>query len=122
MKKLTASIFTLFIITTIISAQTKRPLNPSDVLRYVDVSDPQISPDGNWCAYVVTKVDTAKDKHVSNIWMVSWDGKNNIQLTNTEKAKARRVSVLIINTFLFYHQEILMKTKTMIKMMNHNYG
>ncbi len=88
MKKCIAFIFASFTITTFISAQTKRPMNPSDFLRYVDVSDPQVSPDGNWCAYTVTKVDTAKDKHVSNIWMVSWDGKNNIQLTHDNEGES----------------------------------
>ncbi len=88
MKRLIVSILTSFIVTTIISAQTKRPLIPADFLRYVEVSDPQISPDGNWCTYVVTKVDTSKDKHVSNIWMVSWDGKNNIQLTNDNEGES----------------------------------
>jgi dipeptidyl aminopeptidase/acylaminoacyl peptidase len=43
-------------------SQTKRPLNPSDFLRYVDVTDPQVSPDGKWCTYTVTTVDTAKDE------------------------------------------------------------
>ncbi|HVX25652.1 MAG TPA: S9 family peptidase [Parafilimonas sp.] len=70
---------------TILSAQTKRPLNPSDILRYVDVSDPHVSPDGKWCTYVVTTVDTLKDRTNSDIWMVSWDGKNNVQLTNSDE-------------------------------------
>jgi dipeptidyl aminopeptidase/acylaminoacyl peptidase len=67
------------------TAQTKRPLSPSDLYRYVDVSDPQISPDGKWCAYVITKVDTAKDKTNSDVWMVGWDGKDNLQLTNSNE-------------------------------------
>src|ERR1700759_3883565 len=70
---------------SIISAQTKRPMNPSDFLRYVDVTDPQVSPDGKWCAYVVSTVDTSKDKTNSDIWMMSWDGKNNVQLTNSNE-------------------------------------
>ncbi len=81
------SLFALLTI-NITFAQTKRPLNPSDYLRYVDLSDPQVSPDGKWCLYVVTKVDTAKDKHVSNIWMVSWDGKDNVQLTNSKEGES----------------------------------
>lgn len=62
-------------------AQTKRPLNPSDYLRYVDVSDPHVSPDGKWCIYTVSNVDTSKDETTSDIWMISWDGKENIRLT-----------------------------------------
>ncbi len=65
------------------SAQTKRPLNTSDFLRYVDVSDPQVSPDGKWCTYTVNTVDTTKDETNSDVWMVSWDGKDNVQLTNS---------------------------------------
>ena len=82
MKIIFISLVTLIIITAA-SAQTKRPLNPSDYLRYVDVSDPQVSPDGKWCTYTVTTVDTSKDERNSDIWMVSWDGKENVQLTNS---------------------------------------
>src|ERR1700748_1674947 len=82
MKKLFSLSFIL--LTAIIAAaQTKRPLNPSDFFRYVDVTDPQVSPDGKWCAYVVTTVDTSKDGTNSDVWMVSWDGKDNVQLTNS---------------------------------------
>src|SRR6478736_3745203 len=71
------------VITTAASAQTKRPLNPSDFMRYVDVSDPQVSPDGKWCTYTITTVDTSKDETNKDIWMVSWDGKETLQLTNS---------------------------------------
>ena len=72
-------------------AQTpvKRLLNPDDLYRLGEVSDPQISPDGNWVVYVLTTVDTAKDKRVSDIWMVSWDGTQNIQLTNTPEDETK---------------------------------
>src|SRR5215510_12022022 len=75
------------VIVTINSAysQTKRPLNPSDFSRYVDVTDPQVSPDGKWCTYTVTTVDTIKDETNTDVWMVSWDGKDNVQLTNTSE-------------------------------------
>ncbi|HEX5150925.1 MAG TPA: S9 family peptidase [Parafilimonas sp.] len=63
--------------------QIKRPLNPSDFSRYVDVTDPQVSPDGKWCTYTVTTVDTIKDETNTDVWMVSWDGKDNVQLTST---------------------------------------
>ncbi|HEY6975366.1 MAG TPA: S9 family peptidase [Chitinophagaceae bacterium] len=66
-----------------LNAQTKRPLVPTDVYRFQEISDPQISPDGNWVAYTVSSVDSAKDKSNVDIWMISWDGKQNIQLTNS---------------------------------------
>src|SRR5882762_3203213 len=73
-------------------AQTKHPIAPSDVYRLQNISDPQPSPDGQWVAYVVTSTDTAKDKHKSAIWMVSWDGKEHVQLTNGDDASYPRWS------------------------------
>jgi Tol biopolymer transport system component len=65
------------------NAQTKRPLVPADVYRLQEITDPQVSPEGNWVAYTLSTVDTAKDKRNEDIWMISWDGKQNIQLTNS---------------------------------------
>jgi dipeptidyl aminopeptidase/acylaminoacyl peptidase len=45
------------------------------------VGAPEVSPDGAWVAYTVSNIDTAEDKRVSDLWMVSWDGKQDIQLT-----------------------------------------
>lgn len=59
----------------------KRPLKPSDVYRLQTLSDPHISPDGKWIAYTLSSVDSAKNKRNADIWMVSWDGKESIQLT-----------------------------------------
>ena len=72
------------------SAQTivKRPLIPSDVYLLKNVADPHISPDGKWVAYTVSTVDTAKDNRSSDIWMVSWDGKETVQLTNSGEAES----------------------------------
>jgi dipeptidyl aminopeptidase/acylaminoacyl peptidase len=58
-----------------------RPIRSRDLLRIRSVSDPQISPDGNWVAYTVTSVDTAKDKSDADIWMTSWDGTQTVRVT-----------------------------------------
>ncbi len=81
-KNVTLSLFILCISISV-NAQNKRPLNPSDIYKLQDVSDVQVSPDGNWVAYVVSTVDTAKDDRNDDIWMISWDGKGNVQLTNS---------------------------------------
>src|SRR5207237_5217079 len=47
------------------------------------VGDPQVSPDGKWVAYTVGAVDAEKDKRDTDVWMVSWDGKEQIRLTST---------------------------------------
>ncbi|GHF28268.1 acylaminoacyl-peptidase [Kordiimonas sediminis] len=44
-------------------------------------SDVQVSPDGNWVAYVVRRNDMDKDEGKSQIWMSSTDGKHHIPLT-----------------------------------------
>ncbi|MEP6711270.1 MAG: S9 family peptidase [Ferruginibacter sp.] len=66
----------------------KRPLIPSDVYLLKTVADPRVSPDGKWVAYTVSTVDTAKDKRNSDVWMVSWDGKESVQLTNNEGSES----------------------------------
>jgi len=62
-----------------------RPVTIEDQFALKDVSDPQISPDGKWVAYVVSQKDFEKDLNQSDVWMTSWDGVTTIQLTHTEK-------------------------------------
>jgi dipeptidyl aminopeptidase/acylaminoacyl peptidase len=58
-----------------------RTLAPDDLYRVQDVSEPQVSPDGQWVAYVVTTNDRESDQARSAIWMVSWDGSQRLALT-----------------------------------------
>jgi dipeptidyl aminopeptidase/acylaminoacyl peptidase len=69
-------------------AQSKRPMVPSDVYLLKNIGDPQVSPDGKWVAYTLSSVDTAKDKRNSDLWMISWDGKETVQLTNSEEGES----------------------------------
>ncbi len=55
-------------------AQERRPMTVDDVLELRTVSDPQISPDGRWIAYVVTELDRERDVSDSDIWMVPSEG------------------------------------------------
>jgi dipeptidyl aminopeptidase/acylaminoacyl peptidase len=59
----------------------RRTLAPDDLYRVQDVSDPQVSPDGHWVAYVVTTNEREADEARSAIWMVSWDGSQRLALT-----------------------------------------
>lgn len=70
-------------------SQTKRPLKPSDVFRLQNIGDPQISPEGNWVAYTLSSVDSVKNRRNSDLWMVSWDGKESIQLTHTPDGESQ---------------------------------
>ncbi len=62
-------------------AAARRLLTAADFFRVQDLSDAQISPDGQWVAYVVTVDDHDADEQRSAIWMVSWDGKQRLPLT-----------------------------------------
>lgn len=64
------------------AAAGRRPLNADDFFRVQDVSAPQVSPDGLWVAYVVSSNDRDADEARSAIWMVSWDGRQSLQLTS----------------------------------------
>ena len=59
----------------------RRPIKLDDLNRFREVRDPQCSPDGQWVAYSVSVNDAEADKRVSHIAMVSWDGKQSLQLT-----------------------------------------
>ncbi len=67
----------------VIQAQTKRPLQASDMYRLRDVGAPRISPDGAWIAYTVTTIDSARDSRDSDVWMVNWAGDRTIRLTSS---------------------------------------
>jgi dipeptidyl aminopeptidase/acylaminoacyl peptidase len=59
----------------------KHGMNLEDLAKFERVGDPQVSPDGGWIAYTVGKVDVGEDKNSGQLWMVSWDGKQDVQLT-----------------------------------------
>jgi dipeptidyl aminopeptidase/acylaminoacyl peptidase len=68
---------------TALHAQAKRSVNLDDLDAIRDVSEPQLSPEGGWVAYTVSTVDTVRDEDDSDVWMTSWDGARNIQLTHS---------------------------------------
>jgi len=60
---------------------SQHPIMPSDVYKIKSISDPQVSPDGKWVAYVLATPDSAKDKSNADVWMISWDGTESVKLT-----------------------------------------
>ena len=52
----------------------RRAMLPQDLTRIRFVSDPQISPDGQRVAFVVTTLAEEPDQYLSNIWMVDTAG------------------------------------------------
>jgi dipeptidyl aminopeptidase/acylaminoacyl peptidase len=68
-------------------AQGKRPLKVDDIFNVKEVRDPQRSPDGQWVAYTVTRAVKETDKNDTDVWMVSWDGEQHIQVTSTPESE-----------------------------------
>src|SRR5215218_6541045 len=76
----------LFLFSLTTWAQTgKRALRPSDIFNLKYVGAPEPSPDGKWIAYTIRTMDSVKDKQNTDIWMVSRDGTQNVQLTNSSE-------------------------------------
>jgi dipeptidyl aminopeptidase/acylaminoacyl peptidase len=67
--------------------KTKRALTLDDMHKFLQVGDPQCSPDGKWIAYTLSTVDVAADKRDTDVWMVSWDGKEDIRLTSSPESE-----------------------------------
>lgn len=62
--------------------RAKRPFRAEDCYRLRTVSDPQLSPDGAWVACVISRLDRQRDRALSDIWLISRDGRRRLQLTN----------------------------------------
>jgi dipeptidyl aminopeptidase/acylaminoacyl peptidase len=58
-----------------------RPMVPEDLLRIRFVSDPQLHPDGQRVAFVVTTLSEARDEYLSTIWIVDVNGGEPRQFT-----------------------------------------
>lgn len=55
--------------------------SPDDLLSFKVVGDLDISPDGQWIAYVLNEIDADGDTYLSNIWLLSTSGGAPRQLT-----------------------------------------
>ena len=66
-----------------------RNLIVDDYFRIQRVSDPQISPDGKWVAYVVSTIDLEEDDSESRIWVVPVEGGEAIPMTAKGSSASR---------------------------------
>src|ERR1051325_3194079 len=48
-------------------AQPRLPMRPPDIVKVANVTDAQISPNGQWVVYTVSSVND--DKNVSTLWL-----------------------------------------------------
>jgi len=87
--RMSASRFFLILACCSAFGQTARhPFRLDDLARVREVRDPQCSPDGQWVAYSLGTTDAKEDKHDSDIWMVSYDGKRDLRLTSSPESEA----------------------------------
>lgn len=64
-------------------------LSVDDLFRLGAVSDPRISPEGDWIAYTVTRSDLEEDEDRSQVWMVPAAGGEAVPLTAPEQDSSR---------------------------------
>ena len=85
-RKFSQIVIVLLALTIALSAQTaKRPLKLDDIPRLRDIRDPQLSPDGQTVAFVLSQIDAKEDKSSAHIWTVGYDGKGERQITSGQE-------------------------------------
>jgi dipeptidyl aminopeptidase/acylaminoacyl peptidase len=75
-------------VATVHGQAAKRALTLDDHWRIGSVGDPQRSPDGLWVAYTVSTIDAEKDRRNTDVWMVKWDGSEQLQLTSSPDSES----------------------------------
>src|SRR6476469_5620310 len=88
MRKHFAACLVVLFATGALTAQGRRSLNTDDIYNLREVRDPQRSPDGKWVAYTVARAIKDTDKNDTDVWMVSWDGRQQIQVTSTPEGES----------------------------------
>ena len=87
MKKTNIFILMLLLIALYIqSAPSTKPLTFDDFIRLKQVSDPQISPEGDLIAFVVTEMNKEGNTSNSDIWIIPSRGGEPWRLTSSPKA------------------------------------
>lgn len=89
MKKLWSALFVfafLLFCTAPVYASDSRPIAFDDFIRIQRLSDPQVSPQGDKIAFVITAMDIETNTSNSDIWIQSLDGGKPWQLTSSPKS------------------------------------
>ena len=84
-KALSLLFLSVFLLLPVLSLNAGRPIAFDDLIGFGRVSDPQVSPDGEWVAYVVDSYDKATNGRSSRLWLASVEGGENRPLTRTDK-------------------------------------
>jgi dipeptidyl aminopeptidase/acylaminoacyl peptidase len=82
----------MFAVVSAAATPASRTLVPDDYYRFLDVTEPQLSPDGSAVAYLVTAHEREADAERSSVWLVNWDGSDARSVTHGESASHPRFS------------------------------
>ena len=74
MKKSMMWAVTLFLVSGGAVANAKHAITFDDLMKVQRISDPQVSPDGRWVAYVQGAVDFEANKIPKHLWLVPAGG------------------------------------------------
>lgn len=72
-----------------LAAAEPRLLRTEDALALKTVSDPQVSPDGQWVSYSVRSLDPKEDTRDTDLYMVPLAGGEPLRLTTSPKGESR---------------------------------
>lgn len=72
----------MYLAVSVQGQENKRAIGIDDLIHLNQVKDIQISPEGDWIAFVRKSVDTLKDKYTSRIWMIPSSGGEAIPMTS----------------------------------------
>ncbi|MBM4195709.1 MAG: S9 family peptidase [Gammaproteobacteria bacterium] len=78
----------LAVMATPTSAADKRAIRLEDWSALREVSQPEVSRDGRWVAYTVNVADNAADGWQTDLWLASWDGRDNRPLTHSPDSES----------------------------------
>lgn len=79
----------LLSISTLQANASTRPISFDDFISIKRVSDPQVSPNGDLIAFVITEMDKEKNTSNSDIWIVPTSGGEPWRLTSSPKSDSR---------------------------------
>ena len=67
----------------------KRPISAEDLYAIQLISDPQMSPDGQWVVFALQRVDQKSEEKYSNLWIAATDGSGARQFTYGDQRDRR---------------------------------
>jgi dipeptidyl aminopeptidase/acylaminoacyl peptidase len=85
-KRLLTSLSILLFFIILNAFPENHPISFDDFIQIKRISDPQVSPNGDLIAFVVTEMDLEKNLSNSDIWIVPTEGGESWRLTSSHKA------------------------------------